>query len=135
VSYVFPGCIEELYILHIFYVDDLLLLLPSVDVNPLSPAPVGSVGSIIAVSPGAGGDNVISSDAISVNAAGADAVSACVTFGLDAAFLLAVFFLAPVRALAVTFFFLLPFFLTFESFARFPFFSLLLAFAITVSIS
>jgi hypothetical protein len=119
------------------YIDDvlLLLLLSSVGVNPLSLAPVDSVDSIIAGSPGDGGDGVISSDAISVNAAGADVVSACVTFGLGVAFLLAAFFLAPLRALAVTsFFFRLPFFLTFESLARFPFFSLLLDFAITVSI-
>jgi hypothetical protein len=101
---------------------EFVLLLPSVDVNSLLPSQIDSVDPIVSCSSGAGADDVTSSDAISVNAAGPGFVSTRVVFRRGAAFLLAAFFLPPLRTLAVVFFFMLPFFLAFERFACFPFF-------------
>lgn len=125
--------------LNMCYIDDLLLLpLLSTDAKLLSLACLGFVDPVIADCSTVGGDNVTSSDAISVNTAGdGDGVSVCVTFGADVAFLLTAFFLTPLRALVVTalfLFFWLPLFLTFESLARLPFFSLSLAFGIMINI-
>jgi hypothetical protein len=60
---------------------EFVLLLPSVDVNSLLPTPVDPVDPIVSCSPRAGVDDVTSSDAISVNAAGLRTVSIRVAFG------------------------------------------------------
>jgi len=100
-----------------------MLLLSSLEVNPLSPVSVDSVDPIIGSSGVSGMDDVISSGAISVYAVGADTELT----RLGAAFRLAAFFfLAPFR-LAATLFFEPPFFFPFESLACFPFFPFLLA--------
>src|SRR5919107_2731469 len=109
-------------------------LLLSVDVNSSLPTPVDPVDSIVSCSSRPGVDDVTSSDAISVNAAGLGTVLTRVALDRGAAFLLAAFFLPPLRTLVVAFFLMLSLFLTFERFACFLFFCLLLAFTITVSI-
>src|SRR5215210_3045425 len=113
----FLGCRA---ILCIFRYTDSVLLLLSVDVNPLSLTPVDSVDPIISCSPRAGIDDVTSSDAISVNAVGPDTVSTRLAVDRGAAFLRAAFFLPPLRTLAVAFFFMPTFFLAFERFVCFP---------------
>src|SRR3712207_2444516 len=109
-------------------------ILLSVDMNSTLPTPVDPVDPIVSCSPRPGVDDVTSSDAISVNAAGLGTVSTRVALDRGAAFLVAAFFLPLLRTLVVAFFLVLPFFLTFVRFTCFLFFCLLLAFAITVSI-
>ena len=108
-------------------------LLPSVEVNSLLPTPVNPVDLIVSCPSKAGVDDVTSSDAISVNAAGPGTLSARLVFVRGEGFLRAAFFLPFLRTLDIDFFFMLLFLLVFERFARFPFFCLLLAFAITFS--
>src|SRR5918999_1830405 len=109
-------------------------LSPSADANSLLPITVDPVDPIVSCSPRSSVDDVTSSDAISVNAAGLGTVLTRVALDRGAAFLFAAFFLPPLRTLVVAFFLMLSLFLTFERFACFLFFCLLLAFTITVSI-